>query len=515
MSLAEQVVLYQELARADSPRLDMFIVSLHHTRATLLAAGSDAQRQAHLPAILDGQVWCQGFSEPNAGSDLASLTTRAVRDGEHYVVNGQKVWSTMAHYADWCLLLARTDPAAPKRKGISYFLMDMHSDGVEVRPLRNSAGEWEFCEIFLTEVGVPAANLVGEEHDGWRVAQNTLGTERGTMVLEFAEHLRHGLDMLDDLCATSELASGLRAIDDPAIRETLAALHSEGHILGLLCDRVIDNLLRRGGAGPEASIIKLYYSELLRRVFTLAVEVDGLHAHLETRRPMGSACESGAWMLDFVLSWMWTIAAGTNEILLTIVAEHLHIDTQELRDVARRLLDAAGTVAAVRATAGVTDAALRVWRRIVDAGWTGIAIPEEFGAAGAGFAELAVVLVELGRAVAPGPYLGAVVLGHPASSLAGRSPSASTGSPAWRTARRSSPPPSPALPGGSEPLKPVRDSRRGQPGGGSMAARTTYLTYPAPTRSSSRPTSGTSRRWCSSVPASTPGLSWSRRPCST
>jgi alkylation response protein AidB-like acyl-CoA dehydrogenase len=323
LSLAEQVVLYQELARADSPRLDMFIVSLHHTPATLLAAGSEAQQQAHLPAILDGQVWCQGFSEPNAGSDLASLATRAVRDGDHYIVNGQKVWSTMAHHADWCLLLARTDLAAPKRKGISYFLMDMHVDGVEVRPLRNSTGEWEFCEIFLTDVVVPAANLVGSEHDGWKVAQTTLGTERGTMVLEFAEHLRHGLDMLDDLCATSELEPGVRAIDDPAIRESLAALHSEGRVLGLLCDRVIDNLLRHGATGPEASMIKLYYSELLRRVLTLAVEVDGLHAHLETRRPMGSACESGEWLLDFVYSWMWTIAAGTNEILRTIVAERV------------------------------------------------------------------------------------------------------------------------------------------------------------------------------------------------
>jgi alkylation response protein AidB-like acyl-CoA dehydrogenase len=323
MTLAEQVVVHEELARANSPRLDLFIVSLHHTPATLLAAGTDAQRQTHLPAILDGQVWCQGFSEPNAGSDLASLTTRAVRDGDHYIVNGQKVWSTMAHYADWCLVLARTDPVAPKRKGISYLLLDMHSEGVDVRPLRNAAGEWEFCEIFMTDVVVPAANLVGKEHDGWRVAQSTLGAERGTMVLEFAEHLRHGLGMLEDLCATSELEAGLRAIDDPAIRETLATLHGEGEILRLLSDRVIDNLLRHGGAGPEASIIKVYYSELLRRVLTLAVEVDGLHAHVETRRPMGSACESGEWLLDFLFSWMWTISAGTNEILRTIVAERV------------------------------------------------------------------------------------------------------------------------------------------------------------------------------------------------
>jgi alkylation response protein AidB-like acyl-CoA dehydrogenase len=323
LSLPEQVVVHRELARADAPRLDMFLISLHHTPATLLAQGTEAQRQRHLPAILDGEVWCQGFSEPNAGSDLASLTTRAVRDGDHYVVNGQKVWSTMAHYADWCLLLARTDPSVPKRKGISYLLLDMHSDGVEVRPLQNAAGEWEFCEIFLTDVVVPVSHLVGQENDGWKVAQSTLGTERGTMVLEFAEHLRHGLSMLDDLCRTSELEVGRRAIDDPAIRESLAALHTEGEILSLLCDRTIDNLIRHGGVGPEASIIKLYYSELLRRVLTLAVEVDGLHSHVQTRRPMGSGCESGKWLLDFVFSWMWTISAGTNEILRTVIAERV------------------------------------------------------------------------------------------------------------------------------------------------------------------------------------------------
>jgi alkylation response protein AidB-like acyl-CoA dehydrogenase len=323
LSLPEQVVVHQELARADAPRLDMFLISLHHTPATLLAQGSEAQRQRHLPAILDGEVWCQGFSEPNAGSDLASLTTRAVREGDDFVVNGQKVWSSMAQYADWCLLLARTNPSVPKRKGISYLLLDMRANGVEVRPLRNATGEWEFCEIFLTDVRVPVSNLVGEENDGWKVAQSTLSTERGTMVLEFAEHLRHGLSMLDDLCRTSALEAGHRAIDDPSIRESLGTLHGESEILGLLCDRMIDNLVRHGGAGPEASIIKLYYSELLRRVLTLAVEVDGLHGQVATRRPMASGCESGEWLLDFVFSWMWTISAGTNEILRTIVAERV------------------------------------------------------------------------------------------------------------------------------------------------------------------------------------------------
>jgi alkylation response protein AidB-like acyl-CoA dehydrogenase len=322
-SVAEQVVIHEELARAGAPRLDLFLVSLNHAPATLLAAGTEEQQRRHLPAILDGEVWCQGFSEPNAGSDLASLTTRAERDGDAYVVNGQKVWSTMARHADWCLLLARTDPSRPKRRGISYFLVDMRSPGIEVRPIRNSVGERDFSEIFFSDVRVPRSGLVGAEHDGWRVAQSTLGTERGTMVLEFAERLGHGLDLLIELASTRELVAGRRAIDDPSVRESLASLHTEAAALRLLCRATIDRLVHDGGAGPQASIIKLYYSELLQRLLAAGLELDGLDAHLADVRPPGSACESGHWLLDFVASWMWTISAGTNEIQRTIVAERV------------------------------------------------------------------------------------------------------------------------------------------------------------------------------------------------
>jgi alkylation response protein AidB-like acyl-CoA dehydrogenase len=322
-SLADQIVIHEELARANAPRLDLFVVSLNHAPATLLAAGSHEQRRRHLPAILDGEVWCQGFSEPNAGSDLASLTTRAERDGDSYVVNGQKVWSTMAMHAEWCLLLARTDPSAPKRRGISYLLLDMHSPGVDVRPIRNSVGERDFCEIFLTDVAVPVANLVGTENEGWRVAQSTLSTERGTMVLEFAERLRHGLDLLVELASRRDLTSGERAIDDPSVRETLATFFTEAAALRLLCRATIDGLLRHGGIGPQASMIKLFYSELLQRLLAFGVELAGPEAQLADVRPPGSACESGHWLLDFVASWMWTISAGTSEIQRTIVAERV------------------------------------------------------------------------------------------------------------------------------------------------------------------------------------------------
>ena len=201
MSVAEQIVLYQELAAHDAPRLVLAFVGIHHAASTLLVAGTDEQRQRHLPAILDGEIWVQGFSEPEAGSDLASLRTTARRDGDAYVVNGQKLWASGGMHADWCLLLARTDPDAPKRNGISYFLLDMTTPGIDVRPIRNAIGDSHFCEIFLNDVEIPAANLVGAENAGWQVAQATLGAERGMTMLELAERLGNaGFRWLVEAC---------------------------------------------------------------------------------------------------------------------------------------------------------------------------------------------------------------------------------------------------------------------------------------------------------------------------
>ncbi|MDT5072928.1 MAG: hypothetical protein QOH82_2248, partial [Mycobacterium sp.] len=189
MPVDEQIVLYQELAAHDAPRLVLAFVGIHHAASTLLAAGTDAQRRRHLPAILDGEIWVQGFSEPEAGSDLASLRTTARRVDDGYLVNGQKLWASGGLHADWCLLLARTDQDAPKRKGISYFLMDMKSPGIDVRPIRNALGESHFCEVFLNDVVIPTEQLIGAENAGWQVAQATLGAERGMTMLELAERL--------------------------------------------------------------------------------------------------------------------------------------------------------------------------------------------------------------------------------------------------------------------------------------------------------------------------------------
>jgi alkylation response protein AidB-like acyl-CoA dehydrogenase len=315
MSVPEQVVLYQELAAHDAPRLVLAFVGIHHAASTLLVAGTSAQRQRHLPAILDGEIWVQGFSEPEAGSDLASLRTTARRvgtDGDEFVVNGQKLWASGGAHADWCLLLARTDPDAPKRKGISYFLLDMKTPGIDVRPIRNAIGDSHFCEIFLNDVRIPAANLVGAENAGWQVAQATLGAERGMTMLELAERL--GNAGFQWLVRSSRL-------DDPIVADRLAQFEIELTGLRGLCRELVVRS-EAGTAGPaDASIVKLYYSELLQRMTDFATESGGLAVHTDLAKPMSSGWESGAWMLDFIGSWEWTIPGGASEIQRTIIAE--------------------------------------------------------------------------------------------------------------------------------------------------------------------------------------------------
>lgn len=312
MSVPEQIVLYQELAAHDAPRLVLAFVGIHHAASTLLAAGTDAQRRRHLPAILDGEIWVQGFSEPEAGSDLAALRTTARADGDNFIVNGQKLWASGALHADWCLLLARTDPDAPKRHGISYFLMDMTTPGIDVRPIRNAVGDSHFCEIFLNDVTVPAANLIGPVNKGWQVAQATLGAERGMTMLELSERLGNaGFTWLLEAAPT----------DDPVVADRMAQFEIELTGLRGLCRDLVERT-EGGKAGPaDASIVKLYYSELLQRLTDFGAEISGLDAHTVLTKPASSGWESGAWMLDFIGSWEWTIPGGASEIQRTIIGE--------------------------------------------------------------------------------------------------------------------------------------------------------------------------------------------------
>jgi alkylation response protein AidB-like acyl-CoA dehydrogenase len=321
MSVPQQAVLYQELAAHDAPRLVLAFVAIHHAASTLLAAGTDAQRQRHLPAILDGEIWVQGFSEPEAGSDLASLRTTARREGDGYLVNGQKLWASGALHADWCLLLARTDPDAPKRRGISYFLMDMRTPGVDVRPIRNAVGDSHFCEIFLDDVLIPASQLIGPEHAGWQVAQETLSAERGMTMLELAERLGNaGLRWLVELCRRPG-RDGERPIDDARVQDRLGQLETEVEGLRAMCRSLVERH-DAGVAGPaDASIVKLFYSELLQRLTGFGAELGGLDAHTVLQKPASSGWESGAWVLDFIGSWEWTIPGGSSEIQRTIIGE--------------------------------------------------------------------------------------------------------------------------------------------------------------------------------------------------
>lgn len=313
-SIAEQIALRREMVRAGAPELPMFFVALNHASTALIKHGTPEQ-QTLLAAMLDGDVWCQGFSEPNAGSDLASLTTRAERRGDHYIVNGQKVWSSYAQYARWCLLLARTDPAVPKRAGISLFILDLRLPGVDVRPIRTITGEIEFCEIFLTDVAVPVKALVGKEGEGWTVAQTMLSTERGSALLQFAEGAGALLDnLIDHAIATCQA-------QDPHIRQLIGQAYTEVDVLRRLSESTADKVINGIDTPIDASILKVYYSELLQRLTDLGLQFEGLEA-FRRRPPRPNDFEStGLWLIDHLMSWRWTIAAGTNEIQRTIIGE--------------------------------------------------------------------------------------------------------------------------------------------------------------------------------------------------
>lgn len=315
-SLIEQVAIFEELARNGAPRLVVHFISLYHAAMTLLEWGSPEQKAAHLPAILAGEIWCQGFSEPGAGSDLASLSTAAVRNGDHYVVNGQKIWSTMGHHARWCLLLVRTSSDGAKQAGITYLLMDMLSPGVTVRPIRQITGDEEFAEIFLQDVKIPVANRVGAEGQGWQVAQTTLSSERGLTLLELTERLSRSTQYLTDALHRHGHAEVQLRREAADVMIKIRALKA-----------MISNAMARKIAGAErvgdSSIIKLYYAEVLREFTQLGLALEELDGQFERPFGLGIGQETGNWMFDFMNSYMWTIAGGSNEIQCNIIAERV------------------------------------------------------------------------------------------------------------------------------------------------------------------------------------------------
>jgi alkylation response protein AidB-like acyl-CoA dehydrogenase len=314
-SIVEQIILYQEMARAESPQLvNRGGVSM--LGPTLMKYGTRAQQARFLRKILTAdEIWCQGFSEPNAGSDLANLQTRAVLEGDTFVVTGQKVWTSMAHVAEWCFLLARTDPEAPRHKGISFLLVDMTSPGITVRPLRQMTGEAEFNEVFFDGVRVPAENLVHRLNEGWAVAITTLAYERD--LLTFIRHisLRNALHRLVRLVKERGRAA------DPLVRQQVAGLWIGEQALQLGAYRSLTKILRGGQPGPEGSTAKLFWSQLDQELARTASEVLGPYAQVAHGSPW--APDEGQWAFYAALAQASGIRAGTSEILRNILGERV------------------------------------------------------------------------------------------------------------------------------------------------------------------------------------------------
>ncbi|HEX9775668.1 MAG TPA: acyl-CoA dehydrogenase family protein [Actinomycetota bacterium] len=318
-SLMEQVVFHEEMARARAPQISVNFVGINLSGPTIRIYGTDAQRARYLPKIISmEEIWCQGFSEPNAGSDLANVQTRAVSDGDHYVLNGQKVWTSYAHIADWMLCLVRTDPDVPKHKGLSYVIVDMKTPGVEPRPMRQITGDAEFNEVFLTDVRVPAENLVGEAGQGWVYANTTLAHERGPAFLAHQIRFRNQLDDLIEHAKTST-RDGVPLSKHPDFRGRLAAAYAEIEVMRAIGYRMVTGILRTGRPGLEASMAKLYWSEMVRRTQLLALQMEGARGML-----YGADAHAGGRAQDgYLSSFAQTIAAGSTEIQKNIIAERI------------------------------------------------------------------------------------------------------------------------------------------------------------------------------------------------
>ena len=312
----EQVIFTEEMARASAPPLAN-VLGLSLIGPTIINFGKDSQKTRYLDKILSGEeIWCQGFSEPNAGSDLAGVRTEARLDGDHFVVNGQKVWNSYGWAADWCALLTRSDAASSRHKGLTYILVDMHSAGVEVRPLRQMTGETEFNELFFRDVRVPVENVLGQMGDGWNVGMGTLMHERATLGAGLQITFKRQFDRLASLAHTVE-HNGRPAAADPVLRQKLAQSYIEIEIMRLNQMRNTTRISQTGVPGPEGSVQKIFWSELNQRFQQVAAEVLGPYAQLT--RGDEFAIDDGAWAYSYLRARGNTIEAGTSEIQRNII----------------------------------------------------------------------------------------------------------------------------------------------------------------------------------------------------
>ena len=320
LTFMEEMILHEEMALAKAPPI-LNVLGVGMAGPTIIAYGTEAQKKRYPAKILScEEIWCQGYSEPNAGSDLAALRTRAVRDGEFWVVNGQKVWTSLAHVADFMMLLARTDPSAPKHKGITYFLLDMKLPGVTVKPLRQLTGDAEFNEVFFDDVRIHESQVLGGVDNGWAVGLTTLMYERLALGFGLQVRLRIGLDGLIELGRRME-KTGRVVTKDPLMRQKIAQLWIDTECLKLTGARAITRLLRGEVPGPEASTGKMVWVETHQRLQELAMEIEGPYAQLV--RGSDWAVEGGLWQHSFLRSRANSIEGGTTEIQKNIIAERL------------------------------------------------------------------------------------------------------------------------------------------------------------------------------------------------
>jgi alkylation response protein AidB-like acyl-CoA dehydrogenase len=320
LTFMEEMILHEEMAVEKAPPM-LNVLGVGMAGPTIIAYGTEEQKKRYPAKILScEEIWCQGYSEPNAGSDLASLQTRAVKDGDHFVVNGQKVWTSLAHMADWMMLLARTDPDAPKHKGITYFLLDMHAPGVTVKPLRQITGDAEFNEVFLDNVRVHERQVLGGVNNGWAVGLTTLMYERLALGFGLQVRLRIALESLLDMARRVE-KTGRVVTKDPVMRQKLAQLWIDTEALKYTGARAITKLLRGELPGPEASTGKMGWVETHQRLQELAMEIEGPYAQLT--KGSERAIDGGVWQYGFLRSRANSIEGGTTEIQKNIIGERV------------------------------------------------------------------------------------------------------------------------------------------------------------------------------------------------
>jgi alkylation response protein AidB-like acyl-CoA dehydrogenase len=318
-TLIEQAIFFEEMVRADAPSVAN-ILGLVMGGPVVITHGTEDQKKRYLEPILSAEeIWCQGFSEPEAGSDLASLKTRAVKRNGGWVVTGQKVWTTLAHEAKWCMLVARTDPDAPKHQGLTYFLMDMEQDGVEVKPLVQITGEAEFNEIFMEEAYIPDENIIGEVGSGWAVAITTLMNERAGLAFAAQAALQLSMRRAIDLASSTAHNGGL-ASEDAVVRDRLSQLFIESEIFRVTNYRGLTKIMKNGVPGPEGSLGKWQWAEVNQHLMEVALEITGPYGQFED----GSEYSLGGdWQYQYLRTRANSIEGGTTDILRNIVAERV------------------------------------------------------------------------------------------------------------------------------------------------------------------------------------------------